>query len=270
MFRVFFVLKTNPTWQQMKVETQSRDRRAIRRSIVSHTRILANRVRHDVEALWSARRELFGQAPNYAVRIFGDLTFLVDTFPIVVLRSKQRPWRRGTFSGKYKEHVLKAQVSCLLLFSSLLLPQMLCNFAGVPLCVTGPHAGVRSDIDIFRGHKPELDATELGLGDKGNHTPQHTTQTRTRTHTHAVTFARKAYYGDADVEPPFKKRPHAELNEEQEAYNTVHRFVVARSSFSMLFACAQLAACHSRTLNRTNEKVRYHRRFATVCCLLLA
>lgn len=110
MFRVFFVLKTNPTWQQMKVETQARDRRAIRRQIVNHTRILADRVRHDVEALWSARRELFGQPPNYAVRIFGDVTFLVDTFPIVVLRSKQRAWRRGTFSGKYKEHVLKAQV----------------------------------------------------------------------------------------------------------------------------------------------------------------
>lgn len=124
---------------------------------------------------------------------------------------------------------------------------MLCNFAGVPLCVTGPHAGVRSDIDIFRGHKPGLDATELGLGDKGpTHTTQSThkhTRTRTQTYTHALTFAHKAYYGDADVEPPFKKRPHTELNEEQEAYNTVHRFCCcACVILNAALLCAQLVA----------------------------
>lgn len=78
---------------------------------------------------------------------------------------------------------------------------MICNFVGIPLRVSGPHAGVRSDIDIFRTNKPPLDAAELGLGDK-------------------------AYYGDSDVEPPFKKPIGGDLTDDQEQYNVVHRCCV--------------------------------------------
>lgn len=73
-------------------------------------RILAERVQYDVDQLWAARRELFGQPPDYASDLFGDVTFLVDTFPIVILRSKMAIWRRATYSGKYKDFVLKVQV----------------------------------------------------------------------------------------------------------------------------------------------------------------
>lgn len=110
LFRVLFVLKTNPTWQQMRVETNSTDRRTIRRQIMRHTRILADRMAWDVERMWAARRE-FAQAPDYARRVFGDVTFLVDTFPVIVQRASQSDWRRGTYSGKYKQFVLKCQVS---------------------------------------------------------------------------------------------------------------------------------------------------------------
>jgi hypothetical protein len=187
LFRVLFFLKTNPTWQAMRVETRAKDKRTIRRSILRHTRILAERMQHDVDRVWASRRDL-GQPPDYARRLFNDVTFLVDTFPIVITRSKRKQWRRATYSGKYKQFVLKAQ--------------MICSFTGIPLRVTGPHAGVRADIDIFRQHKPPIDANELGLGDK-------------------------AYYGDDDVEPPFKKPKGGELTEEQEDYNVVHSWLRA-------------------------------------------
>lgn len=94
----------------MRVETGARDKRTIRRQILTHMRILAQRVQYDVDQLWAARRHLFGQPPDYAADLFGDVTFLVDTFPIVILRSRQAEWRRATYSGKYKEFVLKCQV----------------------------------------------------------------------------------------------------------------------------------------------------------------
>lgn len=67
----------------------------------------------------------------------------------------------------------------------------------MPLLVPKLHAGVRSDIDIFREDKPEVGAMELGLGDK-------------------------AYYGDDDVEPPYKKPKGGQLTAEQLAENIVH------------------------------------------------
>lgn len=92
---------------------------------------------------------------------------------------------------------------------------MICNFMGIPLRVSGPHAGVRSDIDIFRTNKPPLDAAELGLGDK-------------------------AYFGDQDVEPPFKKPIGGDLTDEQEQYNVVHR-CACRCPLRVALLCVQLA-----------------------------
>lgn len=94
--------------------------------------------------------------------------------------------------------------------------------------VTGPHAGVRSDIEIFRGAKPPLDHNELGLGDK-------------------------AYYGDDDVEPPFKKPKGGELTAYQENYNIVHR--LAFNVVVSFTKCKQLVESDGGTCNLANEKV---------------
>lgn len=68
----------------------------------------------------------------------------------------------------------------------------------MPLLVPQLHCGVVSDISIFRTDKPEIGDNELGLGDK-------------------------AYYGDQDVEPPWKKPKGGALTDQQLAENIVHR-----------------------------------------------
>lgn len=95
---------------------------------------------------------------------------------------------------------MKAQVCVAVVFDTclgVLFLQVICSLTGVPLCVPRLHCGVVSDISIFRRDKPELGPSELGLGDK-------------------------AYFGDEDVEPPYKKPVHGELKEEQIASNILH------------------------------------------------
>lgn len=75
--------------------------------------MLANRMLQDAESLWAVRDQLFGQAPDYARAIFGNITFLVDTFPIVIQRSSLALWREFTYQGKYKEFIFKCQVHSL-------------------------------------------------------------------------------------------------------------------------------------------------------------
>jgi hypothetical protein len=75
--------------------------------------------------------------------------------------------------------------------------QVICNFAGVPLRVPNLHPGVVSDIEVFRREKPPVGPSELGLGDK-------------------------AYFGDEDVEPPWKKPKGKSLTEQKLAENVVH------------------------------------------------
>lgn len=65
----------------------------------------------DAESLWAIRDRLGGQAPAYARELFGNITFLVDTFPIVILRASSALWRSATYQGKYKQFIMKAQVN---------------------------------------------------------------------------------------------------------------------------------------------------------------
>lgn len=64
----------------------------------------------DAESLWANRHRLFGQAPEYAKALFGNITFLVDTFPIEIFRSSSSTWRLATWQGKYKAFIMKVQV----------------------------------------------------------------------------------------------------------------------------------------------------------------
>jgi len=119
LFRVLYLLKTNPTYQQFRAETGVSNRAAIFETIWRHVRVLADRMLQDADSLWSVRRQLNGQAPEFAKRLFGDVTFLVDTFPVVILRSKMKSWRHATYQGKYKQFIMKCQV-CFTCFSVLL------------------------------------------------------------------------------------------------------------------------------------------------------
>jgi hypothetical protein len=106
--------------------------------------------------------------------------------------------------------------------------QVICNFAGVPLVVPRLHAGVVSDISIFREDKPDLQPTELGMGDKG-------------------------YYGDQDVEPPHKKPKGGSLTEEQIAQNIVHSCVLL---FLSVLSFGQVVARLSSTAYGSTRNFR--------------
>src|SRR5690349_18703873 len=101
--RVLYLLKTNPTYQHLRVETHVRDKRVIFKTIWRHVHVLAMRMLNDAESLWHLRHTLGCVAPQYARDLFGDVTFLVDTFPIRILRASSAIWRAATYQGKYKE-----------------------------------------------------------------------------------------------------------------------------------------------------------------------
>jgi hypothetical protein len=198
--RVLYFLKTNPTLQHFRVDTRAKEKRVIWKLVWRHIAFLAKRVEHDAESLWARRNEINGPLPQYIREMFGDVVFLVDSFPIVILRAGSSLWRLATYQGKYKQFIMKAQVCvalCLTRVQVWLFLQVICSLTGVPLCVPRLHCGAVSDIDIFRSDKPELGPSELGLGDK-------------------------AYFGDEDVEPPYKKPAHGDLTDEQIASNILH------------------------------------------------
>ena len=79
--------------------------------------------------------------------------------------------------------------------------QVVCDFQGRPLFVSGPHVGVRSDIRLWRECGPVLLAGENVLGDKA--------------------------YVSADVPTvlaPYKKTDGGSLSLEQRDFNIVHRY----------------------------------------------
>lgn len=128
---------------------------------------------------------LGGTAPPEVFEHFGDnICGIVDTFPIIVRRPKDKTWARFLYNGKYKHHVVKVQA--------------ICNFDGVPLFVSGPHAGTRHDVRIWREYGPALLADEQVLGDK-------------------------AYVGEDDCIAPVKRlRGQAELDPLDADFNIVH------------------------------------------------
>lgn len=102
----------------------------------------------------SAWEERHKPIPRVIAEIFGEgCCGAVDTFPIVVNRPKDSKWQAALYNGKYKHHVVKIQA--------------LVSHSGVPLFVSGPHIGVRSDIRLWKEYGPDLEAEDLCcLGDK--------------------------------------------------------------------------------------------------------
>lgn len=76
------------------------------------------------------------------------------------------------------------------------MPQVVANWAGVPIFVSGPHIGVRHDIMIWRNYGPGPDCFVLGD---------------------------KAYIGADNVTTPFKRLPGGRLTREQRDWNKVQK-----------------------------------------------
>lgn len=125
--------------------------------------------RHKQDMVWD---DVFGTG------VIGSL----DSFPIVLRRAKNSVFRRGTFQGKYKLFIVKVQV--------------VVNDIGLPLVWTGPHAGVRPDIRLWREEGPVMDLDHM-------------------------VFADKAYQGADDCITPFKRPRGGQLTEEQTDFNLV-------------------------------------------------
>ena len=79
--------------------------------------------------------------------------------------------------------------------------QVVCDFQGRPVFISGPHAGVRSDIRLWREFGPVLPDGENVLGDK-------------------------AYVAAdvTDVLAPWKKPDGEELPLEKQDFNIIHRY----------------------------------------------
>jgi hypothetical protein len=180
LFELLYFMKANPRHRQLKVLCG-------RRSLGSFYKTLYIRVRHLAHALQPVREQCWQQ--RYKAEMPWDdfcgtgCFGIVDTMPIFIRRPKLPNWSRATYQGKYKAHVVKMQ--------------LINDDQGLPLFWSGPHAGVRSDIRVWRDHGPTMAADDFVLGDK-------------------------AYQGAPDVISPYKRPRGGQLSRHQKDYNTVH------------------------------------------------
>jgi len=173
----------------MKANTRHRQLKVLcgRRSLGSFYRTLDLRLTHLASAFQMIRAECWEQRDRATQPwddfVGTDCIGCVDTMPVYVRRPKEQPWLRALFQGKYKAPVVKVQ--------------LVNNCEGLPLYWSGPHAGVRADIRIWRENGPALTADQTVLGDK-------------------------AYVGCETVIAPYKRAPGRQLSREKKDYNTVH------------------------------------------------
>jgi len=130
---------------------------------------------------------------------FGIGTYgYVDTFPIFVRRPKNSTHARYLYQGKYKSFIVKIQ--------------MIASHEGVPMFLSGPHIGVRSDIKIWRNAGPwagGLESEGHCLGDK-------------------------AYVSGRGIICPYKRRVGHDLNRAEKDYNLIHSWF--RASIEHVFS----------------------------------
>lgn len=167
------------------------------------TAALARSMGRIIGASWSQRHQIH-QRPRDVDAAFGpDILGSLDTMPVYINRPACPILRRATYSGKYKECVLKVQLAC--------------TFTGIPVFMSGPHLGASADITILRQNFPYAIGARLpqscgwlsfvgprASGDRW--------------------LADKAYRS-VDVDDmitPFKKPKGGELTDGQEAFNKVH------------------------------------------------
>jgi hypothetical protein len=140
---------------------------------------LSPRISTLVQEKWNRR---FNQenpcSTMFGVGCFGS----VDSFPIFIRRPKDNDLQAACYSGKYKRHCLKVQV--------------VVDFHGCPIFVSGPHLGAKSDIALWRNFGPAMGSGDFVLGDKG-------------------------YQGDESIHSPYKKPKGRKLSQAKKDYNRV-------------------------------------------------
>lgn len=129
-----------------------RDRRNVIRKLDRQCAFLAGRFSTLLDKLWADRHTVPDPLPPSMLTIH-KCVGSVDTFPVTVRRPKNKAWAKAMYNGgKYKRHVVKVQV--------------VAGWNGLPIWISGPHIGVRSDIQLWRMYGPDLPDNERVLGDK--------------------------------------------------------------------------------------------------------
>jgi hypothetical protein len=143
--------------------------------------VLYEQLRHLIEDAWLERKN----GPNPVTDYFGpNIRGMIDSYPIRVRRPKNRVLQRALYQGKYKCCVLKFQ--------------LMARFDGLPIFVSGPHIGVRPDVDLWREYGPDVPDDEIYMGDKG-------------------------YQGGGPrMNSPTKKSRGRELDQDQQDLNRIH------------------------------------------------
>ncbi len=144
----------------------------------------------------------------------------VDSFPIYVRRPASAEWQAALYQGKYHSHVVKIQG--------------VCNVRGVPIFISGPHAGTSADINLFRDFGPPLTGDDVVLGDKA--------------------------YCDKKLDTviaPFKKTKGGALTLKQKDYNKVHSWYRATIEhvFGQFKKFQVLASVYRGQIHKDNGKL---------------
>lgn len=181
LFHILYFIKTYPTLRHMKCLLQQQRHTKVDAYLYRRIKYLASQMKDIIPHEWNTRHTT---TRNHDIDLFFGRSCLgaIDSFPIRICRPKSSVWRRGTYNGKYKTFVTKVQV--------------ICNHEGVPVWMSGPHAGTIHDVVLFRHYCPDLG--------------------------HNTLLADKAYVGAyPPLITPFKKRPNHNVSEEQNDFNLV-------------------------------------------------
>lgn len=193
LWLLFYWLKNYPTWRSFATILGFIGKRGD-----VHTALM-KRIRKSVLYLAAAMSDIIPENWNnrYNIKnplrgiIDGNVIGYIDTAPIRIRRPKNAAWNEATYNGgKYKKNVLKMQI--------------IVGHSGLPLFVSGPHIGVRSDCRLWREHGcfHRMMPGDLIIGDKA--------------------YAYHAHYG---VIAPYKKNDPGGMTQPKRDRNTIIRYV---------------------------------------------
>jgi hypothetical protein len=204
LFELFWWLKMYPSWRSMAVVFGC-GKSAIEGRIHRRLMALASEMDDVIQSFWDQRHAVSNPCQGF---FDGNIIGYVDTFPIRIYQPSNSAHRKAAYQPKYKGPVLKIQV--------------IVGHTGLPIFISGPHLGVRSDIRIWRKFGPErrgmLEHDERVFGDK-------------------------AYIdqNQGHLIVPFKEYKDHPLTQDQLDFNAMHRCVMCHVSYVM--SCVM---CHVR------------------------
>jgi hypothetical protein len=189
LFVLFYWMKNYPPYRSLATTLGYRtdnERISLMRRLRGSAVWLAARMANVVPRFWEDRYKTSNPLSGL---VTGNVIGYVDTAPIRIRLPKNKAWAGACYNGgKYKAAVLKVQV--------------IVGHSGLPIFVSGPHVGVRSDLRLFRENGPValMRPLDIVIGDK-------------------------AYVGGQAVGliAPFKQNCAGGMDKEKEAYNTLIR-----------------------------------------------